>query len=88
MDNRCLAAFIEAGMKVVVVVIVVVFIDSKSEALKLGRLIVSFVDGVTSRLMSRLEVSGMNIFLQNSGALEFGLLSGKLDVRKPTRLPV
>ena len=80
MDNRCLAAFIEAGMKlvvvVIVVVIVVVFIDSKSEALKLGRLIVSFVDGVTSRLMSRLEVSGMNIFLQNSGALDFGLLSG------------
>ena len=72
--------------------------------MKLGRLIVSFVafvrvdvlvrvvivrvDGVTSRLLSRLEVSGINIFLQNSGALEFGLLSGKLDVRKPTRLPV
>ena len=71
--------------------------------MKLGRLIVSFVafvrvdvyvrvvivrvDGVTSRLLSRLEISG-NIFLQNSGALDFGLLSGKLDVRKPTRLPV
>ena len=66
--------------------------------MKLGRLIVSFVafvrvvivrvDGVTSRLLSRLEVSGINIFLQNSGALEFGLLLGKLDVRKPARLPV
>lgn len=72
--------------------------------MKLGRLIVSFVafvrvdvlvrvvivrvDDVTSRLLSRLEVSGINIFLQNSGALDFGLLSGKLDVRKPTRLPV
>ena len=75
MDNRCLAAFIEAGLKVVVVVIVVVIVDSKS-------------DDVTSRLMSRLEVSGINIFLQNSGALDFGLLSGKLDVRKPIRLPV
>ena len=72
--------------------------------MKLGRLIVSFVafvrvdvlvrvgivrvDDVTSRLLSRLEVSGINIFLQNSGALDFGLLSGKLDVRKLTRLPV
>ena len=79
MDNRCLAAFIEAGLKVVVVIIVVVIavviVDSKS-------------DDVTSRLLSRMEISGINIFLQNSGALEFGLLLGKLDVRKPARLPV